>query len=64
MKISVITICYNEEKNIAKTIDSVLKQTSNFFEYIICDGNSSDRTVEIAKSYAEKFKKIQFFMHF
>lgn len=56
MKISIITVCYNEEKNIAKTIESVLNQTSNSFEYIICDGNSKDRTVEIAESYTEKFK--------
>lgn len=56
MKISVITVCYNEENNIAATIESVLCQTSNDFEYIVCDGKSADRTVEIAQSYAEKFK--------
>ena len=55
MKISVITICYNEQKNISKTIESVLNQTSNVYEYIICDGKSTDKTVEIAESYTEKF---------
>lgn len=57
MKISVITICYNEEKNIATTIESVLSQTVCDFEYLICDGKSSDATVEIAESYIEKFKQ-------
>ena len=57
MKISVITVCYNEEKNIAATIESVLCQTATDFEYIICDGKSKDRTVEIAESYIEKFKE-------
>ena len=57
MKISIVTVCYNEEKNIAKTIESVLNQTSNSFEYIICDGKSADKTVEIAKTYAVKFKE-------
>lgn len=56
MKISVITVCYNEEKNIASTIESVLSQTSSDYEYLICDGKSSDRTVEIAQSYKNKFE--------
>lgn len=56
MKFSVITICYNEEKNITKTIESVLSQISVDFEYIICDGKSTDATVEIARSYITKFK--------
>lgn len=56
MKISIITICYNEEKNIAKTIESVLGQTSTDYEYVICDGESTDGTLKIIQSYAEKFK--------
>lgn len=56
MKISIITVCYNEEKNISKTIESVLEQTSNQYEYIICDGKSKDDTVKIAQSYEEKFR--------
>jgi glycosyltransferase involved in cell wall biosynthesis len=55
MKITVITVSFNEEKNIAKTIESVLNQTSSDFEYIICDGKSSDKTVEIATGYIDKF---------
>ena len=32
MKITVVTVAFNEEKNIAQTIESVLTQTSNDFE--------------------------------
>lgn len=53
--ITIVTICYNEEKNIARTIESVLMQTSVDFEYIICDGLSKDRTVAIAQSYQDAF---------
>jgi len=56
MKLTIVTVCYNEEKSIAKTIESVLQQTAKNFEYIICDGMSKDRTVEIAESYGEDFK--------
>lgn len=51
MKISVITVAYNSEKEIGKTIESVLRQSWRDVEYLIIDGKSSDRTVEIAESY-------------
>lgn len=57
MKITVVTVCFNEERNIAKTVESVLSQTSSDFEYIICDGGSGDKTVEIARSYEDAFAK-------
>lgn len=56
MKISVVTVCYNEEKNIAKTVRSVLHQTSGDFEYIVCDGKSKDNTVSIAESFRADFE--------
>lgn len=55
--LSIITVCYNSERTIGKTINSVLYQPINNFEYIIIDGNSSDNTVEIIKSFEDKFKK-------
>ncbi len=51
MKVSIITICFNSEACIAKTIESVLNQTFSEIEYLIIDGASKDRTVEIAESY-------------
>ncbi|MBR6850467.1 MAG: glycosyltransferase, partial [Lachnospiraceae bacterium] len=58
MKISIITISYNSEAVIAKTIESVLAQDyKGKAEYLIIDGASKDRTVEIAESYRDRFAK-------
>ena len=55
--VSVITAAYNSEKTVAETIESVLGQTYGSIEYIIADGASSDRTVEIAESYRPEFER-------
>jgi glycosyltransferase involved in cell wall biosynthesis len=54
--VSIITVCHNSEKTIAKTIESVLNQTYSNLEYIVIDGASTDRTMEIVKQYESKFK--------
>jgi glycosyltransferase involved in cell wall biosynthesis len=54
--VSVITVCRNSEKTIAKTIESVLHQSYSHLEYLIIDGASTDRTMEIVKHYEPKFK--------
>jgi glycosyltransferase len=54
MLVSIITICYNREATISKTIESVLNQDYSNIEYIIIDGNSNDRTIEIVRSYSNK----------
>ncbi len=58
MKISIITICFNSEKDIRATIESVLNQTCPNIEYIIKDGGSKDSTVAIANEYKEQFENI------
>lgn len=58
MKISVITVCYNAEKEIEKTLSSVIKQNYNDFEYIVVDGNSTDRTMDIINDYSNHITKV------
>lgn len=58
MKISIITICFNNESDIEETIKSVLDQTYSNIEYIIIDGGSSDNTINIINNYKEKISTI------
>ena len=52
MKISIITVCYNSDRFISDAIDSVDHQNYGNIEYIVIDGFSTDRTMDIvAKSY-------------
>ena len=54
--LSVITVCYNGEKTIERTIKSVLNQSTNQVEHIFIDGNSRDRTVSIIESYRKQYE--------
>jgi len=56
VKTSIVTVCYNSEKTIERTLNSVLDQTCKNIEYIIIDGLSTDSTVSICESYRERFK--------
>ncbi len=58
MKISIITVCYNSEETISDTIQSVLSQDYKDVEYIIVDGKSTDRTLEIIQSINNGIKLI------
>lgn len=58
MKISVITVCYNSEKTIERTIRSVLEQTHSDIEYIIIDGGSKDSTLEIIAKYKDRIAQV------
>lgn len=52
--VSIITVTLNSEKHIKETIESVLNQKNKNFEYIIVDGGSSDKTINIIKEYEDK----------
>ncbi|HXH18202.1 MAG TPA: glycosyltransferase family 2 protein [Chitinophagales bacterium] len=53
-KVSIITVCFNAEKYIERTIKSVITQTYPNIEYLVIDGQSKDRTVEIIRQYRDK----------
>jgi glycosyltransferase involved in cell wall biosynthesis len=63
VKFSIITVVYNAENTIAKTISSILKQTLKDFEYIIIDGMSTDSTLEIIKRYEVLFDNSNITFH-
>ncbi|MCG6533238.1 MAG: glycosyltransferase [Syntrophales bacterium LBB04] len=52
-KISVITPSLNTAKYLRHTIDSILAQTFQNFEFIVVDGGSTDGTIEILKEYPQ-----------
>lgn len=54
MKLSIITINYNNRDGLRKTIESVVNQTYRDFEYVVIDGGSTDGSVEVIKEYADK----------
>lgn len=58
-RVSVLTPVYNGEEYLAECIESVLAQSYSDFEYDIVNNCSTDRTLEIARGYAEKDKRIR-----
>jgi len=60
MKCSIITVTFNAEKFLEKTMLSILNQSCKDFEYIIVDGASKDKTVEIITSYELRITNSEF----
>lgn len=57
MKVSVVMGIYNCEKTLKESMDSLLNQTYDSFEIIICEDGSKDNTLQIAKDYVQKYPK-------
>lgn len=57
MKVSIITVVYNNEKFIESAINSVLSQSYQDIEYIVIDGGSTDGTGNIIKKYENKISR-------
>ena len=55
MVISIITATFNSGATLRSTLESVLAQTCQDFEYIIVDGNSQDNTMDIVREYEPRF---------
>lgn len=53
MKLSIITITYNNAEGLCRTIQSVQSQTFRDFEHIIVDGGSTDGSVDLIREYAD-----------
>lgn len=56
--LSVITVVYNNVKDIERTIQSVVNQTYSNIEYIIIDGGSTDGTKDIIEKYKNEIAKL------
>lgn len=52
--VSIVTVAWNAEKTIERTIRSVVHQTYDHIEYIIIDGGSTDKTLQIVKSHEDR----------
>lgn len=55
MKLSVVTINYNNKEGLQKTISSVIGQTWRDYEWIIIDGGSTDGSKELIEQYQQHF---------
>ena len=64
LKFTVVTVVFNGEKVIRKTIESVLNQEYAPYEYLIVDGRSNDKTLDIVNGYRDSFdqKGINFYV--
>ncbi len=51
--VSVVMCCYNSERYLRESIDSILNQTFTDFEFVIWNDGSTDRTEEIIRSYSD-----------
>lgn len=57
-KFSIVTITFNSEKTLKETLESVLCQKYRPLEYLIVDGGSTDHTLQILETYADKFRSV------
>lgn len=58
--ISVVICTFNRDKLLQQTVLSLLNQTEDFFELIIVDNNSTDKTADLCKLYCEKNPRIKY----
>lgn len=58
MKVSIITSCFNREATIGQAIESVLAQDYPNIEYIVVDGASKDKSLEVINRYKDRIATI------
>ena len=54
MLYSIITINFNNCDGLRRTIESVVNQTNADYEYIVIDGGSTDRSVDVIQKYSDR----------
>lgn len=54
MKLSIITVNFNDAEGLERTIKSVISQTFRDYEFIIIDGGSTDGSVNVIKQYESR----------
>lgn len=59
MKFSLITICFNSERTLGRTLDSVMRQNRRPDEYVFVDGGSTDRTLAILEEFKAKSERLK-----
>lgn len=57
--VSIVTPAFNEEQYLAECIESILAQTYSNWDYTIVNNCSTDRTLEVAQTYAAKDQRIR-----
>lgn len=58
MLVTILSVVFNGESTISRTIESVMNQTYDDIEYIVIDGCSTDKTLEIANSFLDSFNSM------
>ena len=59
--VSIITPCYNAEKYLSQTVESVLSQTWQDWELLIIDDCSSDNSMNIIRDYSRRDARVRYF---
>ena len=59
MKLSIVTINYNNAEGLCRTLESVAAQTYHEIEHIIVDGGSTDESVNVIKRYVDRIRELE-----
>lgn len=62
--VSIIVPLINDEKRVFDIIKNILNQTLPLFEVLCIDGDSTDKTIEIAKEFAKKDDRVKIFLSY